>query len=63
MGTPHTIALDQDMQRALGALSGKAPDPDVESFLLNLAICNTVVPNEGPDGKPIYQVRPGVERS
>ena len=58
--TPHTIALDSDMQRAAGLpANGKAaaePLLEVDRFLLNLAVCNTVVPSEGEGGNLIYQV-------
>ncbi len=36
--------------------SGRDPDEAVEQFLLNLAVCNTVVPTVGEDGKLTYQV-------
>jgi phospholipid-translocating ATPase/phospholipid-transporting ATPase len=58
--TPHTIALDAEMQQACGvAVGGKAAssaDAAMHRFLLNLALCNTVVPTTGPDGQPVYQV-------
>lgn len=66
--TPHTIGLDADMQRDAGVgeprdkeapPTGKvntAATPEVDRFLLNLAVCNTVVPTLGPNG-PVYQVR------
>lgn len=54
LDTPHTIALDQDMCSALGSHS--RPDPKVEQFLINLAVCNTVVPGTDPKtGEVQYQ--------
>lgn len=57
---PRSIALDSDLHKALGVYSGRAPDEAVEQFLLNLAVCNTVVPTVGEDGKLTYQVGVGV---
>lgn len=63
--TPHTIALDSELRRALrGARS--VPSPGVmagsegeagplHDFLLNLAVCNTVVPERLHDGTLVYQ--------
>ena len=61
--TPHTIALDRDLRAALGggggAGGGGAPppavDPQVHELLTHVALCNTVVPSEGPDGSIQYQ--------
>lgn len=35
---------------------GKGVDPDVDVFLMNLAVCNTVVPSRADDGSLQYQV-------
>ena len=32
------------------------PNPDLERFMLNLAVCNTVVPAISDDGHYVYQV-------
>eukprot|EP00775_Hariotina_reticulata_P007204 gene7204-7418_t len=57
--TPHTIALDSDMHKAAGIRAdgkeGKGVDADVDRFLLNLAVCNTVVPSKADDGSLQYQ--------
>jgi hypothetical protein len=58
-----SLALDSDLQKALGSYTGRAPDPAVEQFLLHLAVCNTVVPTVGEDGKLTYQVRASLSRS
>lgn len=58
-GTPHTIALDTGILKALGTQSGKQADPDVAGFLMNLAVCNTVVPSVNEDGSLLYQVCKG----
>lgn len=68
VNTPHSIALDVDMQRdaGVGAPPRNDSDPpsvklnseateELDRFLLNLAVCNTVVPTVGPNG-PVYQV-------
>jgi hypothetical protein len=68
VNTPHSIALDADMQRdsGVGARPREGSDPpsqklngeateELDRFLLNLAVCNTVVPTVGPNG-PVYQV-------
>lgn len=60
--TSHTIALDTAMRKAAGLPDGhkKQPagsaDPAVHAFLLNLAVCNTVVPSRNEDGSIQYQV-------
>lgn len=62
--TPQTIALDTDIQKAAGTPMnggtghGQAA-ADMHRFLLNLAVCNTVVPTVGPDGSLLYQVGVG----
>jgi len=60
--TPHSIALDAEMQKAAGLpVNGKAaskPLPEIDRFLLNLAVCNTVVPTAADDGGLLYQVCP-----
>ncbi len=33
-----------------------APNPELERFMLNLAVCNTVVPAISDDGHYVYQV-------
>ncbi|KAF8063036.1 ATP8B4 [Scenedesmus sp. PABB004] len=102
LATPHTIAFDKDLHKALGMATGakaraarRAPrqggagprrasargsltarraaadaqaeagkgaagggrlmDPGVADFLLNLAVCNTVVPAVNDDGSLLYQ--------
>lgn len=58
--TPHTFALDAEVQKAAGlSVNGKAasaPTPEMNRFLLNLAVCNTVVPTVADDGSLLYQV-------
>lgn len=61
--TPHTIALDREMQHDAGiTVPGQRPEriqptrPAIDRFLLNLAICNTVVPSRDENGKILYQV-------
>lgn len=56
VNTPHSIALDQDIQRDLGLFSGKVSNAAVEAFVINLAVCNTVVPSEDEHGRIQYQV-------
>jgi P-type E1-E2 ATPase len=62
--TPHSIALDADMQKASGlSVDGKAggrATAALDKFLLNMAVCNTVVPSVADDGSLLYQVRAGV---
>jgi magnesium-transporting ATPase (P-type) len=63
--TPHTIALDSGMQEHSGVpvFKGGVQQPPTETkpamdrFLLNLALCNTVVPSIDANGKVLYQVR------
>lgn len=63
--TPHTIALDSSMQEDAGVtvlLKGNEQPasrttPCMHRFLLNLALCNTVVPSIDVNGKVLYQVR------
>jgi len=43
----------------LMARTANRMDPDVDRFLLNLAVCNTVVPSKADDGTLQYQVGPG----
>jgi len=55
---PHTIVYDRGL---LQALSGNEDEQDSQEtkeasqFLLNLAVCNTVVPTTGPHGEVQYQ--------
>jgi magnesium-transporting ATPase (P-type) len=61
--TPHSIALDEGVQKALCFRQDKSdknrqPNPALLDFLTNLAVCNTVVPSVNPDGSLLYQVRP-----
>jgi len=53
--TPHSIALDQDLVKALGFHADKQPRPEVERFFVNLAVCNTVVPSTDEQGNLKYQ--------
>lgn len=60
--TPHSIALDDGVQKALCFRQDKSdknrqPQPALLDFLTNLAVCNTVVPSVNPDGSLLYQVR------
>lgn len=63
--TPHTIALDSGMQEDAGVpvfLKGieqpaTRTTPGMHRFLLNLALCNTVVPTIDASGQVQYQVR------
>jgi hypothetical protein len=40
----------------LRAAAKRDPDPAAERFLINLAVCNTVVPAISDDGHFVYQV-------
>uniref|UniRef100_A0A383WKY7 Phospholipid-transporting ATPase n=1 Tax=Tetradesmus obliquus TaxID=3088 RepID=A0A383WKY7_TETOB len=58
--TPHSIALDDGVQKALFFRQDKSdknrqPQPALLDFLTNLAVCNTVVPSVNPDGSLLYQ--------
>jgi hypothetical protein len=56
--TPHTIALDPQLQAAAAAAGGSS-SPEaaaVQDFLLALAVCNTVVPTATETGQLLYQV-------
>jgi magnesium-transporting ATPase (P-type) len=60
--TPHSLALDEGVQKALCFRQDKSdkhrqPNPALLDFLTNLAVCNTVVPSVNPDGSLLYQVR------
>lgn len=73
--TPHSLVLDPELQSRLGShferlaagrTAGpvrpadlKEPDPAAMRFLVNLAVCNTVVPQVLEDGRFVYQVRGG----
>ncbi|GLC49980.1 hypothetical protein PLESTB_000329300 [Pleodorina starrii] len=37
------------------AAAARAPDPELERFMINLAVCNTVVPAISDDGHFVYQ--------
>jgi len=58
MDTPHTIALDPGMRKAIKNSSSRAAKENgcsLADFLVHLAVCNTVVPTTGEDGEPVYQ--------
>lgn len=64
--TPHTIALDPGICKALGIgvgdrakASDKPRDTQVANFFMALAVCNVVVPSPNPEkeGELMYQVR------
>jgi magnesium-transporting ATPase (P-type) len=59
--TPHSLALDEGVQKALCFRQDKSdknrqPNPALLDFFTNLAVCNTVVPSVNPDGSLLYQV-------
>lgn len=58
--TPHAIAYDRAIRRIVrcgpGSVAATQNEKNtVNDFLLNLAICNTVVPTIGNDGEIVYQ--------
>eukprot|EP00210_Caulerpa_lentillifera_P009522 g9080.t2 len=54
---PHTIVFDQDIKEILNRDSKHTSDEfnHLSEFLLNLAVCNTVVPTIGLNGELQYQ--------
>lgn len=60
--TPHSIALCPELRNTLQSNGADLDRKPEHVFLLNLAICNTVVPSADPynEGKLVYQVRCGM---
>lgn len=52
---PHTIVYDRGLLQALSSDEDAQKTKDASQFLLNLAVCNTVVPTMSPHGDVQYQ--------